>query len=290
MEGIRVHLFRNAPLKTSSADPASVIRAAAARTLGERVILCHGTDVRLDEFQEDGGLLFMDFSRYRWSRGPGLGSYDGPVRPVPLDRQKEETFVEQTAALYDPAAAHFVVEYNHFGVRAARMAEYLSCIDDEPDNQYTLEPRFDPDVDKRLQRKAVFRRLTFRIDTDSLSTPTGGGAVTQAVDNFSNFGAKTLEVSLSMGHASRDRGMTGAKVRKAIDWLRNTHKVEEDAIKKIEVSGRDPDDETDTIDLLAERLHFDFTDLSLDESRRYPVAERWDALRRAHRGWKRYIR
>ncbi|MEA5446475.1 DUF6731 family protein [Gammaproteobacteria bacterium AB-CW1] len=270
-----------------TAPPEELLRRVDGWDLADRVILCHQTEVRLEEFIERDGLLLMDFAKYRWTRGPGRGSHDRPTRPIRMD--DDETFVEQTAALYDPRSQHYIVEYNHHGVRSARIGEYLSNVDDVPDNNYKLEPRFDPDAEQRLQNKPIRRKLQFRINTDLVPGRARNSAVGRSIGNFDNFGGRVLEVTVGMGHAARDAGLNDNMIQRTIDWLRSIRAEDDEAVSKIRVSAKDPDDVVEVIDLIEPKLSQEFGDLEMDEGRRYPTEERWNALLRAHRGWRRHM-
>lgn len=288
MARISIHAYQVVPLDPKKSTPLEqLIDLIDSKPDPERVRLCSQSEVKLEAIAKTAdGLYLMNFVRLRFEHGPGRGSRNR--KTVGFNFRPGEGFGEETAALYDPATSHMLVQYNHFGVRAGRIGEYLSLIDDNPDNQYELVPRFDEEVERKLARKQIMRSFRFKTATRRVARAdkTAGMSLTSAVSLGGGFGADMIEVKLIAG-GKKTRSLDISKVYQAIGWLQARLGVDESSVDALEVSGKDDaDTKSELLDLLGHRMKRDFTDLKLGADLRYPIDERWRALERAYNGWR----
>lgn len=254
------------------------------RRLGHVEVRCEAVRRRRN------GTWFMDFVRLRFDHGPGRVHRSRPIRGFNL--RQHEGFGEETAALYDPVSHYMLIQYNHHGVRAGKIQEYICEFVHDPPYAFELIPKYDEETERRLQRKTIFRRLDFKIATRGMNAGDrrAGIALTDAIEMGNRFGAEDITISLSAGRG-RPRGLIVQSVTEALNWLRRSHGLDPDSVSRIVVTGRDAiDSETEILDLLAQRLITEFQDLPVGRDLRYPRNARWSALERARIGWGRILR
>lgn len=289
-KGVAVNAFRVIPINKKSAPLEQQIEALYARNLEQRVRNVMGVEARLESLQKTNGYYLLDFARLRHEHGPGRASRKDPVKGFGLSAG--ECFGEETAALYVPKRRHLLVQYNHHGVRSGRLAQYLSMIDDKPDNEYSFELRYDEAVEQKLQRKKIIRSLHFKVLSAGLPSVDDASnlSVTSAVKSIGKeFGAETLDITISAG-VGRKTSLAPKSVQEALKWLGNRLGVDAESVSAIDVTGKDdPDTKSELLHLLGHRLKVEFNDLKLDSDLRYPVDQRWYALERAYHTWKKTL-
>lgn len=259
------------------------------QSLRERIRLINQIELRAEFISEQGGLWLMDFVRIRTTHGPGRVGRDSEVEG--FEFEDEEGFGEETAALYDPASGYFLVQYNHFGVRAGAIADYLSAYDGTENNLYTFKPRYDEDVERRLLNQGITRKISFCLDVTRMSAQDRqrGRPLSEAIEYGRQNGADKIKVEISV-QGERHRSLT-QNALESLSALRSILGQNPDAVTKLEVSGKDNQDSvTEVLDLIAHRLSVEFNDLVLGPDLRYPREERWRALTRAKNGWNKILR
>lgn len=256
------------------------------RRLDTRIRRVYGADVRAEAVRQKAGIWLLDLVRIRTNHGPGKVGRDSPV--TGFDFAPGEGFGEETAALFDPSTDYMLVQYNHVGVRAGAIAEYLSVYDPYSSNAYQLRPKFASDVETRLRRQTITKDITFQIDLPKMTSTDReyGHDLASAIEFGREKGAERVTVSISVHGRSRDKGLR-AGAKQTISSLRRLMGSDPDAVRRLEISGKeDADAITETLNLVAHRLTEEFGDLRLGADLRYPRAERWRALERAKNGWK----
>lgn len=259
------------------------------QSLRERIRLINQVEVRADFIEQQNGLWLMDFVRIRSSHGPGKVGRDSEVEGFEFD--EEEGFGEETAALYDPESGYILVQYNHFGVRAGAIADYLSAYDGAENNLYTFKPKYDEDVERRLLNHGITRRISFSLDVTRMSDQDRqrGRPLSEAIEYGRQNGADKIKVEILV-QGERSRSLAQGALD-SLSALRSIIGQNPDAVTKLEVSGKENQDSvTEVLDLIAHRLSIEFNDLVLGADLRYPRNERWRALIRAKNGWRQVLR
>lgn len=256
--------------------------------LRDRIKVINKSELRAEFIEERNGLWLIDFIKIRTDHGPGRVGRDNAVQGFYFE--VDEGFGEETSALYDPATGYFIAEYNHFGVRPAAMADYFSMFDREANNLYTFEPKYDPDIERKLLNQTLTRKLAFSIDISKMNQADRdrGVALSDAIRYGRETGADKLKIEISV---SGDRSRTLTQLAKdGITNLQTLLGQNSEAITKIEVAGKeDRDSITEVLDLIGHRLSKQFNDLQVGDDLRYPREERWNALIRAKNGWNQVI-
>jgi hypothetical protein len=286
---MKIHAYKVDSFDGSRTLQDVLLQIESEPSLRERIRLINQVELRAESVSQKDGLWLMDFVRIRTSNGPGKVGRDSEVEGFEFD--EEEGFGEETAALYDPASGYILVEYNHFGVRAGAIADYLSAYDGTETSLYTFKPKYDEDVERRLLNHGITRKISFCLDITRMSEQDRqrGRALSEAIDYGRQNGADKIKVEISV-QGERQRSLA----KNALDGLSALRSIlgqNPDAITKLEVSGKENQDSvTEVLDLIAHRLSIEFNDLVLGADLRYPRDERWRALVRAKNGWRQILR
>lgn len=285
---MKIHVFKVTPQR-GAARLEDLIEAISQTPIEDRMRIIHHTDIRMDDAQQAEDFWLMDFVRGRTS-GPGRLH---PARPLQgFQFGDGESFGEETAALFDPRTSCLVMQYNHFGVRANSVREYFCMFDRDAANVYDVAPLLDEDVERRLRRKRIFRKVGVKIAPVRMTAGDrrAGESLLDVIDMGQDGNADRISIELSVERGNQG-GLNPEVVRSIINMARRIWRADVDSVDKIVVVGKDaPDAEQETLDLLSARLSVSFSDLHAGADLRIPREARWDALLRAHRGWRDLLR
>jgi len=286
---MKVHAFK-VELSDGSSSLEDVLQQIAGEVrLRERIRLVNQIELRAESIDQQDGLWLLDFVRIRTNHGPGKVGRDTEVEG--FDFEDEEGFGEETAALYDPTTGYILIQYNHFGVRAGAISDYLSAFDGTTNNLYTFKPKFDEDVERRLLNQGITKKIRFSLDVTRMSAQDRqrGRALSEAIEYGRSNGADKIKVEISV-QGERGRGLAQGALE-SLTALRNIVGQNPEAVQKLEVAGKENEDSvTEVLDLLGHRLSIEFSDMAVGNDLRYPRDERWRALIRAKNGWNRILR
>jgi len=286
---MKIHAYKVESVSGSRPLEEVLRQIEGEQSLRERIRLINQVELRAESVSHQDGLWLMDFVRIRTSHGPGRVGRDSEVEGFEFD--EEEGFGEETAALYDPDSGYILVQYNHFGVRAGAIADYLSAYDGTENNLYTFKPKYDEDVERRLLNHGITRKISFCLDVTRMSEQDRqrGRPLSEAIDYGRQNGADKIRIEISV-QGERHRSLAQGALD-SLAALRSIIGQNPDAVTKLEVSGKESQDSvTEVLDLIAHRLSIEFTDLVLGVDLRYPRDERWRALIRAKNGWRQMLR
>ena len=242
------------------------------------------TELALLETKKDRsrGLVLLDFVKRRYV-GPGKVRTDSELASFQFDR--EETFGEETSALIDLARGWLVVQYNHHGVRAASIAEYLNAYSHDPTSDWQVQAILDSQVEARLRRKTHVRaaQLTVKLtNTVTSAMRDEGESLGTALERAGRASeAAVMSVELKMSHEA------GFLSRGVQALLRRLADVEDSSVKALRITAREGESGADeTIDLLRHKIRTRYSSEDLEvEGGRYTLDSRWRALMRIHTGW-----
>lgn len=285
---MKIHAFK-VNKEDGSADLVDVLRLVHAESkLDKRIRLINRAELRIDSIELRDGVWLIDFVKFRQTQGPGRGKKKAKTEGFEFKRG--ESFAEETAALYDPSTKYMLVQYNHSGVRAGSIAQYLSDYDGSAANVYNLDPKYDPDTERKLQKKAIKKSLSFRIDVTQMSAQDlkNGVALEQAIAFGRDCSAGQITVELSAG-GTRDNGLKG-KIGATLNALQKLAGNNPAAVQSVKLGGKESaDDAVEVLDLLTERLHVELSDIKPGLDLRLPLDDRWKGLLRAKNGWKKVL-
>jgi len=256
--------------------------------LRKRIKIISHVELRAEAVELSDKVWLIDFVRIRTDHGPGRVGRDSQVEGFDFD--DEEGFGEETAALYDPMTGYILIQYNHFGVRAGVIADYLSAFNSDTANLYTFKPKYDDDVERRLLEQGITKKVSFTLDVGKMSDQDRqrGKSLSDAINYGRDSGADKIKVEISVV-GDKDRGLA-TKALDSVNSLLGIFGQNPDAVPRLEVSGKeDRDSVTEVLDLIAHRLSTEINDLKVGEDLRYPRGERYKALLRAKNGWKKIL-
>lgn len=287
---MRVHAFKvewNAP----TAPPEDILKDVKDTQLKDRNRTISDNEVRIEKIEKSDkyNIWYIDFVKKRTKSGPGRVGSSTPIEG--FDFQEGQGFGEETAALYDPATGHMIIQYNHNGVRSVDIERYLSFFHHDANNSYALKAVFDEDVERRLIRQGITKKLIFTIDISKMSAKdrAKGTALSDAITFGNSYGVNLLSITMSAGLKKESKLFQS--ISNCVSFLRGVSGTTPEAVKKLEVTGKKRiDADSEVLDLLGQRLYLEYTDLTVGPDLRYPYLQRWNALLRAKNTWKDRLR
>lgn len=239
--------------------------------------------VRLEHAEQVNGYWLCDFIKIRMDHGPAKGGLKKEVEGFPLDA--EEGFSEETAILFDPTLNAVVAQYNHYGPRISAITDYLSIFDHEQPARFMFLPVYADDINRILRRKNIFSKVELSIAPQFMTQRDydAGVGLKEAMSVSKATGAEKVTLVLSVH--GRKRGLH--QVKDLLHWVyQKATSQDADAISACRITARDGDDAaSERLDLVAQRLSAEVS-VKSGADRRYPRAERLNALRRTRDVWR----
>ncbi len=282
---MKIHAFKVEKSENSS-DLVDLLKTIKKQSkLKKRIRLVNKIEVRVESIKKEDGLWFIDLVRFRSDHGPGRVGENAEVQG--FDFEDGESFGEETAVLYDPKTNYIIIQYNHSGVRAAAIANYFNLYKDMDNNQYSFKPKYDDDVERRLLKQGITRKLAYTLDVGKMSAAdrASGQSLSSVIDYGRGEGADKIKVEISVGpHNTRGLSHT---VNNAITTLKDMMVTNAESVSKFEVAGKeDKDHVTEVLDLISHRLTLEVDDVKTGTDLRFPREQRWEQLVKARKKWK----
>lgn len=232
---------------------------------------------RLEHHQMSDGCYLLNFVTLAFA-GPGRSTPLKAAQPIAL--QEDESFANETAALYDPETDLVLLESSRNGMGQGAFARYISLFSD-PKTQYALTPRLDDDAAARARRHQIMRSFTMRLSMGPVTELDRESGLSTAKAMGEDYGAGTIEVTFK-AERERDRSLIRDTVWQGLTRILGNR--ESSGVTMLKVSGREnEDDPIELIDLIQHREKRQFI-LEIDgASRKTPHARRWETLLSARR-------
>ncbi|WP_155886513.1 DUF6731 family protein [Acidovorax sp. JHL-3] len=257
--------------------------------LGLREKICGVQTIRLDEISErhhaDGTVNWhLKFSKFRDDNWPGVAAAGQPAKDLELE--DGEILSEETVAIYSTKNDRLVIQYNHFGVRASKIREYLNqCIAD-PAMQYSLTPILTNEALEKYQNKQIVTSIDACIEGISeadiaVMEGTGlEGALKKSIESKATKFEFRFSVDARVKRNKVDRGWIAALV----DGIRN-RAGDNDTLKV--AAKANEDDTAEVIDLLEARKFTEFNADQVDRTigRRYDSNQLFGLLEQCLKQW-----
>jgi hypothetical protein len=231
------------------------------------------------------GDWLLDFTKFRHV-GPGRAPRNAPN--TDFDLAHDEYFGEETAAIYLPATADLVLQYNHHGPRSGAIEQYFQSIAQDLRREQSvgftnlsLHPVMRPDVLKDLDAMTLVKKIEFTMHVPgALQAPQERrSAVGGILNKMVLSGPETMSMKISAG---RSKSFNLINVRNIVTELLGFGS----SVTKLKVNGSaDEDLPSRPLDLLGAQLSAERTIPSTSRKRR-DLQERWNALRSVYDGWK----
>lgn len=238
--------------------------------------------MRLENAEYRDGLWLMDFILMRTKHGPAKVGMNEPATGFPLEL--DEGFGEETAFLWDPSNDWCVAQYNHHGVRPGAISNYLgNYVHDNP-AFLELQPKIDPEVHSKVKSKKLVTKFTVSIAPQQVNDYDYdlGAPMNEAVNSMLPVEADHLEITVT---ASKKKGLV-VDIQKFIEKIRNRQSGPITGAHAVVRSTMD--DEPEALDLLLNKI-IRVEEITAGPDKRFPQQDRWNALLRAHNGWRKLM-
>lgn len=234
--------------------------------------------IRLHNLKLTEGLWRGNLVRIYYDRTAQRADANGTLDPVSLD--DHQGIGNDTAFLYDPETRILVLESNRSGVTKGRFRDYFSRLPDV-NGEIQIDPVIRPDAVERF-REGVVRVTRFDVKIAGI---TGGDSLRdddEALGNLINtasaLDSPSLNASFSVGRQWRNSDLNLNRIRSQLNqWLNRDSSDEGATIEKLEMHGRDQDEEKRVIDLVEDLLK-DSKEVTTNSERVVTYKERIRAL------------
>jgi hypothetical protein len=293
---LRVNLFevirgdRDEPLEVildylSGVDIENRLRRVGTSDVRLEYVLPPGADGNATQF------WLLDFVKFRDTHGPGKAAKDAAIQG--FDLQPEDFFGEETAALYDPATNHLLLQYNHNGVKSSPIEMYINTFFAEYRglSSYQFRIKLDQTSELRLARKQHVTKIHFKIAPLKVTSAhrQSGVSLDRMLELSDKHASETIEITISAG-----RGKKLQKVAEIIDGLRTFTRADREqdthVVSQFNLEAKAAMEErAESINMLLPALVMEVPGVEQGLDRRLTLRSRWDALVRARRGWTEII-
>ena len=219
--------------------------------------------------------------------GPGRAPLAKPL--TGFDLGEDEGFGEQTGLLWDPATKYCLIQYNHFGPRAAAIAEYIALWDHEMPIDFEFVPKIDGTVHSKIKHKGIVRKFSMSVAPKMLSDSDyeAGSPLLSAVKGLGKTAADLITITVSVRGKSSGLDVS---LPDMASWVKRLGGGNEDSpIGSAWATAKtNPGEAAEVLDLLSPQIKTDLK-ISSGVDRRYSVKDRWAALERARTGWNHLI-
>jgi len=243
--------------------------------------------MRLEHVDVRGKLWLCDFVKIRTDHGPSKAGENDPVQGFELG--PKDGFGEETALLWNTVNDWCVLQYNHHGSRSSAIAEYLAHYIHEEPVPLHFFPKIDDQLHAKILHKKHVNKLSFTIAPKEVSDADwdSGAGVGTAARMLKGSGADHVEITIS----ARRKNSLHLKLPDFMDWIeRLRHGHDDSPIGSAHAIARENenDDQPEVLDLLHNRIVAE-EDILPGVDKRFPMKDRFDALHRAHDGWKKLM-
>ena len=268
--------------KPADFDLAARLHDIAESPLGSRNRHERTEFLRIESVRQVHRIWFADFVKVRTHHGPSRAGENVPASGFQL--APDEGFGEETAFLWDSRNDWCAVQYNHYGVRAAAMADYLAHYEHDRPVLIELVPKIDEGIHAKIQSAGFVTKIDIAVAPKRLTDADfeAGASLGQAVERLSEADADQIEVVISTRRRRRGLEFNARAIER---WI-NRLKQRDAAVRAARVTVKESRDaKREILDLLNQHVTTD-EDIEPGPDKRYPQGERWRALQRAHTAWR----
>jgi hypothetical protein len=260
------------------------IKQIMSKTIKQRTRERGTGRIRLEQYEVVGDqFVFMDFIRLRVDHGPAKAGEDTPA--IGFELGPLDGFGEETAMVWDLKNNYCCIQYNHFGVRAKSISEYLSLFFHERPENILLIPKIDSRVHAKLRSKRLVKKISVSIAAKELSEAdfNEGMSLGGATRELAQTGADQVEITIT----ARQKNHLDINLKKFVSWISSIgRESEKNVVQSAHVTASEGlDDRAEILDLLHHKVTLEF-DLTPGKDKRYSVSDRYGALKWAHSQWK----
>jgi hypothetical protein len=280
---MRIELFKLAK-QPPDFDLKSRLEAIVKTPLKERNRLRKNDYIRLEAHAQRGHLWFCDFVKIRTHHGPARAGLSRPAKG--FDLLDDEGFGEETCFLWDSTNDWCVIQYNHYGVRPAAIAEYLGLFVHNQPVLLELLPKLDDKIHAKINAKKLVTKVSLSVAPKQLSNHDYdlGAGLGEATKALRKSEADRVEITIT---AAKRSGGLHFKLLDLMNWVNKLGGGHEGSpvTTARATAMEDEKAEAEVLDLLHHRITTE-VDLTPGKDKRYSQKDRWDANHQAHTAWK----
>lgn len=267
--------------------------AARARTI-------HGTRYRLDDITHEvaDDIWCLNFVRNRTGHGPGKFANAAAISGFTFGA--DESFGEDTAALFDPKTRFIYIQYNHVGMRHSSIEQYLSSYTGGT-SVYTVKPKLELNMERQFQKTDIIRRLELGFDITKMTAAdrAAGQSLASMASVGSDMDADKLFITMSISSRDPTKRLSMQKIKDGVAKIlplaskdalikARAYGGEEPAVTQVPVGKKGKTKKKvapadfEVIDLLDQIIETK-TDIKLGADFRMPLNARYNALKLARK-------
>ncbi len=276
-KNFRVNIYDVDLLENDGTPPTPFLEAilrASAESLANREKKIGGKGRRLNDFSQSTDVSLLNFVTFQYE-GDGRVREGQPTSAFIMDQ--DEHFAPETAMLFDAANNLAFIESGRSTMGSGTISRCLEKFADK-ETSYSMVPVADQNAAARARNQTTIRKLKMGMFLGPVTEADREAGIDPVKAFGVGYGAERITIEISSGRP-RDRSLSRAIVRNLIDFATGSS-APMPALSKLEVTGREHDDEPlEIIDLLQQRERRQTT-LAIDNtSRKVPHETRWRALR-----------
>lgn len=289
MKRIKVHYY-HVVVPSGAPSVEATLTALQQQSLEDRLKLCGAHKIRLDEVAEqprpDGqNFWHLKFSKFRDDNWPGVSASSQAAKDLQLD--DDESLSEETLVVYSSIQNRLVIQYNHYGVRASKVKEYLNLAIADPAKQYSVTPVLTNEALAKYEQKQLVTSIDASIEgvtaADIAFLEGSGleGALAKSVENK----VTSFRFQFSVDARVKKNRVDRSWVARLVDGIKNRG-GDNDSI--CVTAKENEEDAVEVIDLLESRRITEYNADLIDRTigRRYDSNQLYGLLEQSMRDWK----
>ncbi|TDS82603.1 DUF6731 family protein [Comamonas sp. JUb58] len=266
-----------------------VLQAIAAKPLEDRILDCGGQRIRIDDVQKKqftngDDYWLVRFCKFQDDNWPGVSTTAEAVKDLDLD--DDQILSEETSILYLPKNSKLVIQYNHYGVRASRIKEYLSISEANTPQAYSFIPVLTNDAAAKYGHKQIVTEVEACIDGVTMADVallqgTGiEGALKQSVDAHGT----SYKFSVSVDARIKKNKLDRSWVERLVEKIKS-RSGDNDSL--FVTAKHSEEEQVETIDLLESRKFSVYKANSIDRTtgKRYDPIQLYGLLEQTMKDW-----
>lgn len=288
MKIIKLHYFAVENLGETE-DLEETLKRLHAIPIEGRLRACGYQEIRLDDIQPKSisgrpPYWLMRFSRFRDDNWPSVATVSEPSKDLELD--DDQMLAEETSALYVPSRKRLIIQYNHFGVRASKIQEYLSLSAGGGGATFQFNPILTQEAMEKYRNKTLVTSIEASVEGVSESDIKffEGSGVEGALRASANADVSTFKFNFSVDARVKSNRIDRSFIQRLVDAVKGRAGDDD----KLIVTARASEDEAvEVINLLEARKVSEFDAELIDRTagRRYVPEQLYALLEQAYREW-----
>lgn len=288
MKVIKVHYYY-VLVPEGVASVSDTLTGLQAVPLDQRVRQIGTHRIRLDEVtsvaQANGAVNWhLKFTKFRDDIWPGVSNFAAPAKDLELN--DDEYLSEETLVVFSTYQNRLVIQYNHFGVRASAVKEYLNAVLQNP-NGYSLSPVLTNEALQKYESKQIVTAVSATIEgvTEADIAFMEGTSLEAALSKSVQSQVNSFEFKFAVDARVKKNHVNRDWVTRLVEGIRNRGGDND----KLSVTAKaHEDDAVEVIDLLESRkaTHFDAATIDRTAGRRFDSPQLFQLLEQSMRDWQ----